>query len=290
MKSAAPQFEKLAELAAAEAARGYVEPELDPYMPHAAFARQRDEHGRTRYEDPTDCEGMLRIEDQSRPIWVMVCDACGFTVGVNLMSSDPEKLLAYRLGRSGLPEAFRGKEFDSTTPAQAQTLGMCRQWVSEFRPTKPSAALPAIALWGQVGRGKTHLLCLMVETLIRRHMIDASYRSASQFFDELQAGIDTGAYEVAWERFLNVGVLALDDLGAGARTEWRQDRLAALVDHRYSKELPLLVATNVPPSQWEERFGDRTASRLKGLCLPARLEGPDRRSQGVQETMLEHVG
>lgn len=277
-----PRFAKLAELAAAHAVPGEPQVEMEAWMVHAEFEAQTDAEGNTRYRDPSDCDGVLRIADRAGAVWTLECDKCAWEVGANLMRSDPERMIAWRLDRSSIPPAFLGKEFDRAESAQQESLGVCRHWVKHFRS---EGGLPAVALWGQAGRGKTHLLCLMVETLIRLYGTDAVYRSAAEMFDELQAGFDTGSYEAAWKRLLNVGVLALDDLGAGARSEWRNDRLMALVDHRYAKELPLLIATNIPPARWPDVFGERTASRLKGLCLPVRIEGPDRRAQGVQQEL-----
>lgn len=254
----------------------------EPFVAHAEFEKQRDAEGKTRYTDPTDCDGMLRVEDSSGALWIAVCDACGFEVGVQMQKLDPARLAEHRLSKAGLPPEFAGKEFDKDDPAQAETLAACRQWIRTFKPARLPDAIPAIALYGKAGRGKTHLLSLIIETLIRTHSIDALYRSTVELLDELAAGFDEGNFELRWQRVLRVPVLALDDLGAGRATEWRQDRFAALVDYRYSHGLPLLVATNIPPAGWEKRFGERTTSRLRGMCLRFELAGGDRRENRQQ--------
>lgn len=254
----------------------------EPFMPHAEFEKQRDQDGKSRYSDPTDCAGMLRVEDSSGPLWIAVCDACGFDVGVQMQKLDPGRLAEHRLSKAGLPPEFVGKEFDKDDAAQAETLQACRMWIRAFKPSKLPDAIPAVALWGKAGRGKTHLLSLIIETLIRTHSIDALYRSSVELLDELQAGFDEGNFELRWQRVLRVPVLALDDLGAGRASEWRQDRFAALVDYRYSHGLPLLVATNIPPAGWEKKFGERTTSRLRGMCLRFELAGGDRRENRQQ--------
>lgn len=243
-----------------------------------AFAKHADFEAK-RYAEATDCDGTLRIVDQTNPIWILECDKCGWNVGVNLLQADPARLIAYRLERANIPEKFSGKEFKRDDPAQQDTLGACRQWLRGFK----REPLPAVALHGRAGRGKSHLLSLMIETLIKTYGVDAIYRSAQEMFDELRAGIDTHNFDYRWERVQNVKVLALDDLGAGTMSAWERDQLAALVDHRYAKELVLLVATNIPPAGWEDKFGERTASRLKGMTLAFKLEGPDRR----QATLLD---
>lgn len=263
------------------------EPEVEPvegeeYMRHDAFEAQTDAEGKTRYPEATDCEGTLRIQDSSGTLWPCVCDVCGFEVGIQMARIDPNRLLEHKIGKAGLPEAFVGKTFEPGDAEQEPTLQACRQWLRTFRPGVLGASLPAVALWGKPGRGKSHLLSLMIETLIKKHGVDAMYRSATDLLDELQAGIDQQTYEVQWQRVLRVPVLALDDLGAGRWTDWRRDRFATLVDHRYSKELPLLVATNVPPPGWDRAFGERSASRLRGMALRFELAGRDRRESAQQ--------
>lgn len=260
--------------------------EGEEWIAHSVFERQTDATGRMRYAEPTDCPGMLRIQDDSGTLWPCSCDApgCGFEVAVHVAKLDPSRLLERRYATAGLPEQFIGKEFDGKDQAQHPTLEVCRQWLRDFRENKLADSIPTVGLWGGTGRGKSHLLSLIVETLIKRG-VDAMYRPAAELLDELQAGFDEQTYEARWQRALRVPVLALDDLGAGRRTDWRTDRLEALVDYRYSHSLPLLIATNIPPHRWTEVFGDRPASRLKGMVLPLRLEGPDRREQGVQQSL-----
>lgn len=228
------------------------------------------------YSCPSECTGMLRFEDQSESLWPAICDGCGFEVVVNMDRLDPNRMLEQRLERAGIPSEFAGKKFEADE-AQEPTLKACRLWLRGFRATHLADSVPAVALFGKPGRGKSHLLALMVDTLIRNHTVDVMYRSATQLFDELRAGVQEGSYEVRWQRVLHVPVLALDDLGAGRWTEWQADRFEELVDRRYSRGLPLLVATNIPPAGWDAKFGPRAASRLRGICLRFELAGQDRR-------------
>lgn len=278
--------EPFADLRRRLAERGFTgeeEPvELEAYVKHAEFERQRDAEGRTRYEDPTDCGGTLRVFDRTGPVWLLECDGCRFTAGLPMQRIDPNRMLADRLHRAGIPEQFAGKTFEKDNPQQQATLEACRMWTRQLRPAQLADSIPAVALYGRAGRGKTHLLSLMVESVIRLHKTDAVYRSAAQLLDELRAGLDERTHEALWQRVLRVPVLAIDDLGADRFTEWSADRLATLVDYRYGKALPLLIATNVPPAGWAEKFGERTASRLRGMCVRLELAGPDRREHAQQ--------
>jgi hypothetical protein len=254
----------------------------EAYMPHREFEAHSDAEGKTRYRDPTDCAGVLRIEDDSGPLWTMECDACGFLVSVAMHRADPDRQLEHVLSKAGIPDVFIGRTWDDREAAsQGDTLRACREWIAGFK----REPLPAVGLFGLPGRGKSHLLTLILQSLAKKFGTQVMYRSELELFDQLQAGMDIGSYEIAWQRVLRAPVLALDDLGAGRKTEWKQERRMALIDHRYAKELPTIFATNLPPGAWDERFGPRTASRLRGMCCVLHLQGPDRRAQGVQESM-----
>lgn len=257
--------------------------EGEEFMVHAEFEAQTDGTGRTRYLEPTDCDGMLRIQDSSGLLWPCVCDKCYFEVGVQVQKIDPNRLLEHRLAKAGVPTEFSGKEFDKDDPDQQHTLSACRQWVRAFKAHRMGEAIPAPAVWGQAGRGKTHLLTLICESLIKLHGADALYWSSIELFDRLQAAIGDGTYELHWQRVLRVPVLVLDDLGAGRWTEFRDERFAALVDYRYSHTLPLVIATNIPPAGWAKKFGERTSSRLVGMTFKLELVGKDRREHAQQQ-------
>jgi DNA replication protein DnaC len=72
-------------------------------------------------------------------------------------------------------------------------------------------------------------------------------------------------------------LLVIDDLGAEKPSEWTQERLYSVVDHRYANCLPLLVTGNVPPAKLAEQTGDRVASRLAEMCQVVPVTGSDRR-------------
>ena len=104
------------------------------------------------------------------------------------------------------------------------------------------------------------------------------FRPIAALLDELQEAFgDDREHRRVWQRATTVDVLALDDVGAEQATDWRQERLARLVDERYQQNRPVLLATNFPPAAWEEMLGARTVSRLQGMTMPMELTGSDRR-------------
>lgn len=214
------------------------------------------------------CGGVLEREIEGE--WVYItCQKCKLERVGHINTLLKTERTQSVLERAGIPLMFLGKTFEGDEHNRAARQ-ICQAWVEDFA----SGGLPAPALWGAPGRGKSHLMAAVCSRLIKEHAVPTAFFSARGLLAQLQ---DWDAAQELWERVTTVPVLALDDLGAEQQTDWKSDRLDALVDERYSHELPLLIATNQSPRAWEERFGLRSASRLHSMCLPVLLKGPDRR-------------
>jgi DNA replication protein DnaC len=74
-----------------------------------------------------------------------------------------------------------------------------------------------------------------------------------------------------------VDVLVLDDLAAHKASEWTDEVLYGIVDHRWAHLLPVVVTTNVGPDD-PGRMDARLHSRLVGDgAVVLTMAGPDRR-------------
>jgi chromosomal replication initiation ATPase DnaA len=241
-----------------------------------------------RFHDEVACPGSFRVVEEGDAIWTAFCDGCRAEVTGPVSQLDPEVTQRMRLDRAGVPDRFVGARFVED-PENRSALAAIRQWMGSRdtggkRKELLSSLLPAPALWGDAGRGKSHLLTAVCVRLVNDCDVTVLYRSARHLLRELQRFEDPLGCEQAWERATTVDVLALDDLGAQQGTEWKLDQLADLIDERYARELPIVVATNYPPAAWELRLDARTHSRLHGMTFPLELRGPDRRQPQLEET------
>lgn len=250
----------------------------EPLMAHADLDTRDligDEQRRARAErERIDCTGTLRFDDRDprEPVWIVVCDECGYAFGVPAGAVDPQVLARKRVEQAGLPAAFAGREL-WPTEGNRSAMQLIDSWLE-------SPDLPAPGLWGKPGRGKSHLLVWTTERLLRAgHR--AVYGSAKQLLDGVQREIGTTGN--LWERLCDIPVLLLDDLGAQRETDWRRDQVDALIDHRYSRELPIVLASNFRPENWTEVFGTRAASRLRAMTVAVEVAGEDMRTKGAQE-------
>lgn len=236
------------------------------------------EYDRQRYDDPDEwsgCEGTLRIFDRTGAVWLAQCDVCRFEVGFRAADLEPGIRTAHLLERAELDARFLDVAFEQT-PETADARAAVRAWLRE------DVLLPAPALWGRPGRGKSHLAVVAVRELITRRGTRALFRTTPQLLAGLQAAFETLRYEKLWQEAVTVPLLALDDLGAEMSTDWRAQCIDALIDERYRRELPLVVTTNFAPGDWAEAFGARSASRLAGMTFAVELGGTDWRQRGQQ--------
>lgn len=252
-----------------------VKPEGDAYMSHAELESAKE------WEDYPDCGGTLVFVDREGPLWTAECDECGLEVGVPARSLDAELQAGRLVERAGLPARFLSKPYDKDAGTSSLFV---RQWLRTW--VAGERLSPAPALWGKPGRGKTHLFVVACRELIVRRKVGLLFKTAPQLLSELQAAMGTTRFDVLWRSAVSAPVLALDDLGAEMDTDWRADRIAALVDERYRADLPLAVTTNVVPDMWPDLFDHRTASRLREMVLPLELLGEDRRMAAAEQMAL----
>jgi hypothetical protein len=248
---------------------------MTAWMPHAQFQQKHN-------YDEEPCSGTLRIVEQDGPTWIVECDGCDYTAGLPAKDASPQFRVKMRSDRAGFPAMFAGKPFEESI-ANAPVKARIREWISDFR----EAPIPAPSIYGLNGRGKSHLLVATCEQLIGRYNSSVWFRPIASLLDDLQDSFsDDREHRRIWERATTVDVLALDDVGAEQATDWRQERLARLVDERYQNNRPVLLATNFPPAAWEAMLGARTVSRLLGMTFQVELQGSDRRVSRTREGAL----
>jgi DNA replication protein DnaC len=131
-----------------------------------------------------------------------------------------------------------------------------------------------LTLMAGTGRGKTHLAIAVCRRWLH-HGIPAKYAYVPLLFDELRRGFrEDGdrSYESRFDRFLNVPLLVLDDLGTENSTPWVQEKLDIIFDYRLVHGLSLVVTTNIPfdelPFRIRGRLDRLPSSRVVHIDAP----------------------
>jgi DNA replication protein DnaC len=136
----------------------------------------------------------------------------------------------------------------------------------------------SLLLLGPVGSGKSVLAAATARRLIVRGVAGLLWRSESRLLNEVKAAFGDGKADPL-KTAMNANFLLLDDLGAGASTDFDIATMEALLCHRYDQQLPVLMTSNLDFTAISEKYGERVQSRLWKMASGnvAELVGEDRR-------------
>ena len=172
-----------------------------------------------------------------------------------------------------VPKRYWGATFATFSPKPDRlALGNARDYARNWPPASPFLTLCS----EQKGNGKTMLAIATAYAVWNNNRVTGRFWPVVELLARFRATFSAGgdASFAQLERELQaVPLLILDDIGAEKGSEWTRERLFALIDHRYREMLPMIVTSNVPLAQLE----DRVASRLRGGGVVAVFSGPDRR-------------
>lgn len=207
--------------------------------------------------------------------------------------------------------ASRGRLFDSArlpgryAKARLATFGggaaqsAAMRMLKEWRPGEPARGL---ILFGEVGRGKTHLAVALLRSLILTQGASARFIEFTHLVADLKASFERGNSNEILDPLGSVDVLVIDELGKGRSTgltEFEGTVLDEIVSRRYNAMKAVVATTNYGPaaegevdprtgmrtSALVERVGERVFSRLVETCDFTRLDGADRRQLQDLATM-----
>lgn len=210
----------------------------------------------------------------------------------NYQSADPSR--KEKLRKLGNLEAFADKTFETfnanipgLTPTQQQSLEMAFA-VAQNYATNPVGWL---LLEGTYGCGKTHLAAAVANTRLDKE--DAVlFITTPDLLDHLRMTFGPTSeigYDEMFDRVRNAPLLVLDDLGVENPSPWAQEKLFQLLNHRYTRELPTIITTNVDL----ELFDPRVRSRLldENVIRRVRITSPDYRTPiQSREDQLSNLG
>lgn len=146
-------------------------------------------------------------------------------------------------------------------------------------------------LWGPVGSGKTHLAAAILGNWLEHNNFENVTMLADGFgkhflfvqvpdlLDKIRSSYDDRRSDGEdWlEEASEATLIVLDDIGAERVTDWVREKLFQLVNRRYNDMRATIVTSNLSPDQLAAHIGDRTVSRLVGMCKVIKLQGDDRR-------------
>lgn len=161
-----------------------------------------------------------------------------------------------------IPKRFQGctwETFEGELPAAALAL---KWWQGEGEDE------PICCITGPAGTGKTHMAVATVLRWIAARGYGARFLVVPEWLQDIKAGFGNGVASTLMFRAREAKLLVLDDLGSELATDWAQDTVYSVINHRYNELLPTIVTTNLMLAEISQNYHDRLASRLaSGLVV-----------------------
>ena len=170
------------------------------------------------------------------------------------------------LQRTAIPPRFAGCTFNTFTvelPEQQTALDACRGYADDFKQMHDKGV--CMVLRGNVGTGKNHLACA-----IARQISPQGYSSVlltvSEIIQRIRATWDRQSPETETEiieRFADVNLLILDEVGRQYGSEAEKITLFQVIDARYRAMRPTMVISNLLPTEIIDYLGRAAYDRLR---------------------------
>lgn len=190
---------------------------------------------------------------------VVITDEQGKQTGVYRALHDPE-LFEIRVKLSNLPPETR-ETHRLFNWEQVPSLADAFNKAKEFAFGKPPHHF--LTFGGEPGTGKTHLAIAILWEFLEQERGSGQYWQVGSLLDYLRASYskEVKGEESDIDTKINYTkkctLLIIDDLGACKLTEWAEEKLDEIVDHRYINHKLTVFTTNVKSEQLPKRVSDR---------------------------------
>jgi DNA replication protein DnaC len=230
--------------------------------------------------------------------------------GVERCQCNPLRQAANLLAAAQIPARFERASFENfllprENPLANEALGKAMLDARVFAREYPNLDKAGLLFIGLPGVGKTHLATAVLNVLLERGF-ECRFFDYQGLLDRIRAGYDPACGSSAREAYqaaLDTEVVLLDDLGAHRITDWVEDTVTAIINHRYNARKATIVTTNLPdpvlgdvlaeknPSSGRysvkdslaDRIGQRSRSRLFEMCKLIRITATeDFRLRGIR--------
>jgi hypothetical protein len=213
----------------------------------------------------------------------MACEPCTDRLEREDMKRETKRATDGRVSEAGVPAGlvekvtkdglWDGLIVDGRTPDETkrrrEAIEQARDWAGKKRPGR------GLLIWGPPGAGKTHLAALMALERLKHSPI--RWVSVGVLMAELQGAWNDQDRVRALRVLTSASVAVLDDFDKVASTESKLTQLFTALDKREQARTPLVVTTNMKPSDLREKLGTVIVSRLLGMCNVVEYPGADHR-------------
>ncbi len=204
------------------------------------------------------------------------CDSCAAALEREQLEALERQDRAERISTASMPRKWRGRGLEQlqVLDGQAKAIEAAGAWAR----TRDAGGLMLV---GDNGVGKTCIAAAACWSRLERW--PCRFASVAQAMASLGEDFSGDLRRRAVSVFAGAGAIVLDDVNQVRASDYGREQLYAAIDSRYQAEAPMLVTTNLTPSELGDRYGKAIASRLVEYCQILQVAGGDRRLQSVPE-------
>ena len=177
----------------------------------------------------------------------------------------------------GIPdEYYRSMRFENDDDSESPVSKKCRKYVENW--DKMYASNFGMMFYGNAGTGKSFLAAC-----IANKIIDMGFSVIMTSFPKILA-MDFKEFEDFLNKIPSYPLMIIDDVGAESNRDYASERMYAVVDCRYTSHKPLIITTNLSPSEIKKPSRidlTRVYERISEMCgsFPLELVGDSRRKK-----------
>lgn len=192
-----------------------------------------------------------------------------------------EAHLLSRMREAGVGKRFINCTFgnwtvDESNTSQTGARDQLRDYVDNWKSNYEAGR--GLIFSGSMGTGKTHLGCALVRFALSQK-VSARILNFSDLMDAFKNSYRRDAEETTQdvkERFSEIGLLVIDEVGLGFGTEAETRLLTQIIDARYRECLPTVLISNLDSQALSDAIGARALSRFADAPF-VRFDWPDHR-------------
>lgn len=205
-----------------------------------------------------------------------ICDECGARLEAEELGRERAQELDARRRSCWLPPALRTISFSTLhDDTDERALDAVRSWATQPR---------GLMLTGDVGVGKTTLAAAACWALLST--MPCRYLRGAGVMSVLGKDFADADRRRLVKLLDSTSAIVLDDIDKMRSSDFGRERLFDAIDSRLQAEAPILVTTNLMPSELGSRFGDSIKSRLTGdYFRVVKVGGSDRRRDAASRRL-----
>lgn len=152
-----------------------------------------------------------------------------------------EQLAATGLGARAIKKSF--KDFEPWNLKVKSMKDIATNYFLAFDTIKDEAN-NSLALLGDSGAGKTHLLVALINNFVSKKKKKVVYMSYIDAITELKQNVLNGdVYQGRIKKYKNAEILVIDDLFKNGYTESDLRITSEIINHRYINNLPIMLSS-----------------------------------------------